>query len=156
MTAMLKGAVDLGTCQALRSRYGITYALAAKTGTSQDYSDAWTLAFTDKMVIGTWVGAMDRSVHFTDANGTGSRAALPVLGIVLSDLQKDRALRKAYLTPDGPIELLAHDVLDCPPEKKGVDDLLKDIFGKKEGKDGEPKEGKFKKWLDGIFKKKAR
>jgi penicillin-binding protein 1C len=32
------------------------YSVAAKTGTSKDYKDSWAIGFTDKYVVGAWVG----------------------------------------------------------------------------------------------------
>jgi penicillin-binding protein 1C len=43
-------------------RYGpleYPFAVAVKTGTSQNYRDAWTLAFSDKYIVGVWIGRGD-------------------------------------------------------------------------------------------------
>ena len=32
------------------------YQVAAKTGTTQDYRDAWTIGYTPSIVTGVWVG----------------------------------------------------------------------------------------------------
>ncbi|MGJ0391562.1 MAG: transglycosylase domain-containing protein [Methylocystis sp.] len=45
-------------------RYGpleYPFAVAVKTGTSQNYRDAWTLAFSQKYVVGVWLGRGDAS-----------------------------------------------------------------------------------------------
>jgi penicillin-binding protein 1C len=45
-------------------RYGALeypFAVAVKTGTSQNYRDAWTLAFSHKFVVGVWLGRADAS-----------------------------------------------------------------------------------------------
>jgi penicillin-binding protein 1C len=45
-------------------RYGALeypFAVAVKTGTSQNYRDAWTLAFSHKYVVGVWLGRADAS-----------------------------------------------------------------------------------------------
>ncbi|MBK9177371.1 MAG: hypothetical protein IPM46_13760 [Flavobacteriales bacterium] len=72
ITTMLQRAVNEGTGTVLRSRYGLNGPYAGKTGTSQDYSDAWFVAYTPGLVIGTWVGAHDPSVHFGSSLGTGA------------------------------------------------------------------------------------
>ncbi|MFO1136385.1 MAG: transglycosylase domain-containing protein [Rhodoblastus sp.] len=44
------------------SRYGPTeynYPVALKTGTSQGYRDAWIVAFSEKVLVGVWVGRGD-------------------------------------------------------------------------------------------------
>ena len=37
------------------------YQVAAKTGTTQDYRDAWTIGYTPSLVVGVWVGNNDNS-----------------------------------------------------------------------------------------------
>ena len=37
------------------------YSVAAKTGTTQEYKDAWTLGYTSNLVIGVWVGNNDNT-----------------------------------------------------------------------------------------------
>jgi penicillin-binding protein 1A len=47
-----------------------------KTGTTDDYTDAWFVGFDEKLVVGVWVGRDD---HTTIGNKqTGARAALPI------------------------------------------------------------------------------
>jgi len=47
-----------------------------KTGTTNDYADAWFIGFDDKIVAGVWVGRDNRMP--IGENETGSRAALPI------------------------------------------------------------------------------
>lgn len=154
ISQMLEQAVEMGTCQSLRGKFGLRTSLAAKTGTSQHYSDAWTVAYNDKMVVGTWVGAMDRSIHFRDAQGSGSKAALPVLGALLADVQRNEALAERYLAAN-PTKTGATS-FECPPERKGLDEFLDNLFGKKDKQDADKseRERKLKRWLDQVFKKK--
>lgn len=152
ITAMLQRAVNEGTGAGLRSRFGLTGPYAGKTGTSQDYSDAWFVAYTPKLVIGTWVGAFDPAVHFVSSNGTGGQLALPIVGRVLKGIETDAALRKKYVTDFG--WLANHDVdLDCPPRHKpsALERFIEDIF-----KPAEPDSARNKKpnIFDRIFKKK--
>jgi len=37
------------------------YQVAAKTGTTQDFRDAWTIGYTPSVVVGVWVGNNDNS-----------------------------------------------------------------------------------------------
>ncbi|MEZ5789188.1 MAG: PBP1A family penicillin-binding protein [Xanthobacteraceae bacterium] len=57
MVELLRGVVDHGTGRAA-SMPGLA---AGKTGTSQDYRDAWFVGFTKELVVGVWVGNDDRS-----------------------------------------------------------------------------------------------
>ena len=57
MIELLQGVVEHGTGQAASMPGGV----AGKTGTSQDYRDAWFVGFTDELVVGVWVGNDDHS-----------------------------------------------------------------------------------------------
>lgn len=58
------------------SRSGLEKPLAGKTGTTDDYRDAWFVGFNPRITCGVWVGLDDpeRIIH----KGYGSRLALPV------------------------------------------------------------------------------
>ena len=52
------------------------YQVAAKTGTNQDFRDAWTIGYTPEVVVGVWVGNNDnRSMRF---GADGVFAAAPI------------------------------------------------------------------------------
>ncbi|MCB0476233.1 MAG: transglycosylase domain-containing protein, partial [Flavobacteriaceae bacterium] len=89
LTRILQKAIDEGTGTAMRNTFGITIPLAGKTGTSQDYVDAWFAAYTPKIVIVTRVGASFPSIRFNNgSDGSGSRLALPIVGRTLKYVQK--------------------------------------------------------------------
>ena len=58
MLDLLQAVVEEGTGRAARIR-GV--AVAGKTGTSQDYRDAWFVGFTPDLVVGVWVGNDDNT-----------------------------------------------------------------------------------------------
>lgn len=75
VTSALEGAVNRGTGRGLRSM-GYRGPLAAKSGTTNEYRDAWFIGYTPNLAIGVWVGFDDgRSVGLP-----GSGAALPIFG----------------------------------------------------------------------------
>jgi membrane peptidoglycan carboxypeptidase len=41
--------------------YFDNYAVAAKTGTTNDFKDGWTIGYTPKTVVGVWVGNNNNS-----------------------------------------------------------------------------------------------
>lgn len=86
---------------------------AAKTGTSTDYRDAWTLAYNDKYVVGIWMGNLDRSPmnHITGASG-------PALAMrsIFSILNENRRTKPLYLSP----RLVAHSVCIRPANADGT------------------------------------
>lgn len=119
ISAILKRAVTGGTGAALIGTFGVTLPFAGKTGTSQDYADAWFAAFNPSLVIVSRVGASSPSIHFNSgSNGSGSTLALPLVGRTLRDLQKNKQLRKELISdfPELPAELA--DELNCPDFKE--------------------------------------
>jgi penicillin-binding protein 1A len=56
MTGLLEDVVIFGVSYPLRARYGFTRPVAGKTGTTNDYNDAWFIGFTPDVVAGVWVG----------------------------------------------------------------------------------------------------
>lgn len=96
MIYLMRGAVEDpgGTAGRLRS-YGVTEGneIAAKTGTTSNYSDGWFMGMTHNLVSGVWVGGEDRSTHFrTMAYGQGGRIALPAWGLYMQKVYADPTL----------------------------------------------------------------
>ena len=73
MTNLLRGVVQRGTAAKAAS---LNWPLAGKTGTTDDYSDAWFIGFDPDITIGVWLG-MDQKKPIGH-NQTGSEAALPI------------------------------------------------------------------------------
>ena len=70
---MLEGVVDRGTAASIR---GLPIAIAGKTGTTDDFTDAWFVGFTPRHTILVWVGYdVKRSLG---RGMTGAEAALPI------------------------------------------------------------------------------
>ncbi len=55
MADMLRGVIDGGTAYGVR-QMGFTLPAGGKTGTTNDYKDAWFIGFTPSLVAGVWVG----------------------------------------------------------------------------------------------------
>jgi len=55
MSTMLADVINAGTGNRARA-LGFTLPAAGKTGTTNDYNDAWFIGFTPKLVAGVWVG----------------------------------------------------------------------------------------------------
>ena len=73
---MLLQVVEQGTASAIRHEFGIDAVCGAKTGTTNDYRDAWLAGFTDRLSCAVWVG-MDKPVPVLQG-GYGSKLALPI------------------------------------------------------------------------------
>ncbi|HMI52740.1 MAG TPA: PBP1A family penicillin-binding protein [Candidatus Saccharimonadales bacterium] len=74
MTAMLEEVIQFGTGIQAKS---LNRPAAGKTGTTQDYTDAWFMGFTPQLTAGVWVGFDDKQISLGKKE-TGARAALPI------------------------------------------------------------------------------
>ena len=164
LTAMLEKAVKEGTGRSMSNIYGVRSSLAGKTGTSQDYGDAWFLAYNNDLVIATRVGASYPIVHFRKgSDGSGSALALPLIAKTLQQAQKNNTLKRKYLrglnTSDRYSEALACvDHIDDSDIEKFFDDIFRDknmTFEKASKKaKKQAKKGKRKSWFKRVFGKK--
>jgi penicillin-binding protein 1A len=78
---MLRGAVDQGTGQAVRTGFGIRADVAGKTGTTQKNTDGWFILMHRRLVAGSWVGFNDARVTMrSNYWGEGRHNALLVVG----------------------------------------------------------------------------
>jgi len=93
MVQMLQKAVNEGTGEPLRSKFGIRHALAGKTGTTQQFTDGWFVGFTPDMVFGTRVGGWNNRVRFREFPAYASQTALPITGGFLNLLLEDPELK---------------------------------------------------------------
>jgi penicillin-binding protein 1A len=73
MTSMLREVVQHGTAVAAST---LKFPLAGKTGTTNNFTDAWFVGFSPSMTCGVWIGYDEKK--FLGAKETGARAALPV------------------------------------------------------------------------------
>lgn len=135
LTAILQKAVDQGTGAKIRNTYKIKSQLAAKTGTAQNYTDAWFIAYTPNIVFGTWVGTSKNTIHFKSGKGSGSSLALPIIANIIKEIEKDAELSKKYLT-DFNIPDDVYESIKCPPyRQKGIKGFFNRLFGKKKKKE---------------------
>jgi penicillin-binding protein 1A len=74
MTAMLEEVIQFGTGMQAKA---LGRPAAGKTGTTQDYTDAWFIGFTPQLTAGVWVGYDDKQISLGKKE-TGARAALPI------------------------------------------------------------------------------
>ncbi len=70
---MLRSVILQGTGRMAR---GIKRPVYGKTGTTNDYTDAWFVGFDDRVAVGVWVGRDDHTP--IGDKETGARAALPI------------------------------------------------------------------------------
>jgi penicillin-binding protein 1A len=85
MVSMLEGVVKRGTARRMRD---INFAIAGKTGTTNDNTNGWFIGFTPDLVVGVYVG-FDR-LKPLGKNETGSTVAVPIFENFIIAAMKDR------------------------------------------------------------------
>jgi membrane carboxypeptidase/penicillin-binding protein len=89
MHSLLRGVVRRGTASRLK-RYGLSY-VAGKTGTTNDYRDAWFVGYTPDMVTTVWVG-FD---HGAPLRLSSAEAAIPIWGAYMAAIPHSHGEPKA-------------------------------------------------------------
>jgi len=84
MTTLLQGVIQHGTAavpvtEGLRAQH---WPVAGKTGTTDEYTDAWFIGFDPDVTVGVWVGFdLKRPIS---SNATGAVAALPIWADIMN------------------------------------------------------------------------
>ena len=94
MTHLLRGAVQRGTAARAAA---LKWPVAGKTGTTDDYTDAWFIGFDPDITLGVWVG-YDQKRTMGPA-GTGSDSALPIWVDIMKAWIGDRTDPPAFEAP---------------------------------------------------------
>ena len=95
MTYLLEGVVQNGTGWRAKT---LKRPVAAKTGTTDEFIDAWFVGYTPELITGVWVG-FDDETSLGD-NETGSRAASPIWVNFMSKVLKDKPFQY-FPIPEG-------------------------------------------------------
>ncbi|MDR1402086.1 MAG: transglycosylase domain-containing protein [Tannerellaceae bacterium] len=133
MLHMLRSVMDGGTGSRIRYRYGLRGPMGGKTGTTQNHSDGWFMAFTPSLVGGCWVGGEERSIHFNTMNeGQGASMALPIYGLFMQKVYADQTLGYSetesfdippqYANPCK--EYTEQELLNIPADIGGIDKIF--------------------------------
>ena len=85
MVDLLQEVVRSGTAT---SAQALGFPVGGKTGTTNDFTDAWFLGFTPSLTAGVWVG-FDEKVSLGNSE-TGGRAALPIWISFMEQIHKDQ------------------------------------------------------------------
>ena len=106
MCTMLRDVNIHGTAAAIWAS-GFNHPAGGKTGTTNDFTDAWYIGFTKRYTLGIWVGADDHKGM--GVGHTGADDAVPVWIPVMKFAEKGmKAL--AFPKPDGVVEATACQV----------------------------------------------
>lgn len=91
LRTLLQGVVARGTAVRLSA---LSNVIAGKTGTSDDFNDAWFMGFSKDVTVGVWVGYDNTSLKTRKTLGhgqAGSRVALPIFDQVMKAVWADYA-----------------------------------------------------------------
>ena len=97
MVMMLQDVLDRGTASAARAR-GVSFPAGGKTGTTDDFKDAWFVGFSSSIVAGVWVG-LDQPAPI-GPDGYGARYALPIWSEFMRDAARVSA-PGSFAVPEG-------------------------------------------------------
>ncbi len=97
MASMMQSVVTGGTGASI-PREGFTRPAAGKTGTTNDYSDAWFVGFTPQMACAVWVGVDER--RSMGYGITGSKGTVPIWVPAMKALHRDLPVR-SFSPPEG-------------------------------------------------------
>jgi len=101
MVDMMRGVVQFGTATAANS---IGHELAGKTGTVNEFTDAWFIGYSPKVVCGVWIGYSDSKKPLGKGE-SGATAALPFWIDFMQKYMKDKPKEKFGKVPDLPEDL---------------------------------------------------
>jgi penicillin-binding protein 1A len=96
MVSMLADVVDRGTATAAR-QWGIRAPIGGKTGTTNDFKDAWFVGFSSSIVAGVWVGFDQPETIAREAYG--SKYALPIWSDFMRQALRSRPGQEFVVPP---------------------------------------------------------
>jgi penicillin-binding protein 1A len=118
MTDLMQDAVNEGTGIRVRSFFRLP--AAGKTGTTNDFGDAWFVGITPHLSAAAWVGFDDNRIKFRSLDGQGGRAAAPIFGRFMQYTYDDPAIGfklEQFPRPDGIIT----DTICVETKKKALE-----------------------------------
>ncbi len=104
MTNLMQSVIDAGTGGRIRWYYNFNKPAAGKTGTTNDFTDAWFIGFTSHLSAGVWVGLDDPAVSLGKGQA-GAVAALPVWAVFMKMTYDSLSVpARDFEKPDGVTE----------------------------------------------------
>jgi len=122
MTQLLRGVVLRGTAAKAAA---LDWPLAGKTGTTDEYTDAWFVGFDPDLTVGVWVGYDQKKP--IGPNMTGAEAALPIWIDFIQAYIAGRSARPAFEAPDN-ILWVTVDRQTGRPVDEGTPGAIREAF----------------------------
>ncbi len=130
MIDMLKSTVEFGTLANRRRMVdGFPMPFAGKTGTTQNWSDAWTVGFSPYITTAVWFG-FDMPGNSLGLNQTGAMAAGPVWARYMKDIHENNPELPPtdFKRPGGLVELSVCSVSGMLPTEYCNEGVKTEIF----------------------------
>jgi penicillin-binding protein 1A len=115
MTSMLREVVLHGTGVAAAK---MPFPVAGKTGTTNDFTDAWFVGFSPTMTCGVWIGFDEK--RSLGAKETGAHAALPIWMNFINTAMAGKDPGQFQATPEIPVSVVQK--VDTPDASPGADE----------------------------------
>ncbi len=132
MVSMLEGVVQRGTGSAVRKV--VNKPIAGKTGTTNDYKDAWFVGFSPDLAAGVFVG-FDMPASLGEGEAGGGVAA-PVFGDFMAEALKDQA-GIPFRIPSG-VRLVRVNAKTGRPATAGDPNVILEAFKAEDSLTGQP------------------
>ena len=124
IVSILEGVIDRGTGAGIKNQVDPSYPLAGKTGTTNDYHDAWFVGFSPDLAVGVYVG-FDQPQTLGQGEG-GSNVAAPVFGEFMGQVMPGRET-VPFRTPSG-IRLVRVNAKTGKPARAGDPNVILEAF----------------------------
>ncbi len=102
MVQLMRGVVQSGTAKAASGLQG--HEIAGKTGTVNDYTDAWFIGYTARYACGNWIGYSGSKTSLGKGE-SGASAALPFWIDFMRQYLADKKQESFYKIPEAPKEI---------------------------------------------------
>ncbi len=123
MVSLMRGVVQRGTAQ--RARRELDWPVGGKTGTMDDYTDAWFVGFDPDITVGVWVGYDEK--RSLGRNEEGARVALPIWIEFLKAYGADREPPPEFQAP-GNILFRTVDEMTGEQVARGGRGTIREVF----------------------------
>ena len=144
----MRGAVETGTGKTLGNK-GIHWPVAGKTGTTNNFRDAWFIGYTPDILALVWVGFDNGDA----IKATGAQAALPIWAQLMKAIPHQIS-RKDFRVPDGIVTRMICNEDGKPVVSENCAKPRKEFFLAEsvppQPRPQGPIQGVFEKFIEGI------
>ena len=123
MTSLLESVADYGTGAGMR-RMGFLRPAAGKTGTTNEWKDAWFIGFTPELICGVWLGYDTPDTIMK--GGTGAVLALPIWTEFMKRALSDKPVSN-FIMPSGVVKRTVCKESGLLPIE-GCKELIEEVF----------------------------